>query len=223
MREILIVPYEDKYQEDVKKICYRTGYMGEDLTGKDIFNDRELFCHLFVNYYIHYEKEHCFVAMDPEIGRAIGYVIGTLDTKKQEARFAMKIVPQIFLHILTVTWLQYPESFQALWIFIKSIHPKIHMGDIYKKYPSHLHINILEEYQNIGLGSRLMGHFEDHMRLLGSPGIHLRTTSANLKAVPFYQKKGYVLLGKRDVILWKQKGSVNELIFGKKLGEDALD
>lgn len=65
-------------KEDAKEvldICYRTGYMGEDLMGKDIFNDKILFGYLFCDYYSKYEPRNCFIAMDIENGnRIVGYI-----------------------------------------------------------------------------------------------------------------------------------------------------
>ena len=65
---------------------------------------------------------------------------------------------------------------------------------IITKYPAHLHINLQPEYQGMGLGTRLIEAFENHLFDLGVTGVHLHTTNYNKKAIPFYNKNGYILL-----------------------------
>lgn len=223
MSNILINLYSDKYRNDVQKICYSTGYMGGDLSDKGVFNDKELFYYLFINYYLDYEKKNCFIAIDSDNDNAIGYIVGALDTKKQEIHFFIKLIPKILVHLFTITIFKYPESFKALLVFLKTIPSKINMNDVYKNYPSHLHINILKEYQHLGVGSMLIDRFERHLESSGSIGLHLRTTDCNYKAVPFYLKKNYILLHKRVMTLWKQEGEISELIFAKELKGDKAD
>lgn len=216
-----IVPYEDKYREDAREICYRTGYTGEDLTGKGVFNDRELFCLLFVDYYISYEKDNSFLAIDPKIDRAVGYILGTLDSRRQAFAFVRKMLPKIFGQIFRTTLFSHPESMKAVFVFIRSLFTHTNPKGLFKDYPAHLHINVLEEYQDDGTGSRLLEIYEGHLLSRNCRGVHLQTTDQNTKAVRFYLKKGYRQMDKKPAILWAQQGVINELIFGKILrGEE---
>ena len=61
----------------------------------------------------------------------------------------------------------------------------------YKKYPAHLHIDILPEYQRMGLGSQLMDTLTAHLRQKGVCGVMLGVGSKNEKGKSFYKKYGF--------------------------------
>ena len=65
--------------KDIMHVCYKTGYMGEDVT--DYFKDKKLFGLLFCLYYPKYATEYCFVAVDK--GRVVGYILGHPDTERR--------------------------------------------------------------------------------------------------------------------------------------------
>lgn len=218
MTQINIRHYQQTDAEDVLHIAYRTGYMGEDLTGKHIFNDKTLFGYLFCLYYLLYEQEHCFLAVDEENeNKVVGYVLGTCDSRKQERRFAMTMVGRIVLRSMLHTIWKHPESVQAVLFLLKNIGKTRTPPHLYEDYPAHLHINVLPEYQQYGIGSQLLRTFEEHLRDKGVSGIHLRTSSHNRKAIPFYYKKGYHLLSEEKIWLWKNRNDTRILIFAKKL------
>jgi len=53
------------------EICYRTGYYGEDLTDTDRFNDKTLFGMLAALYYVTFEPENGYVAVDGKSDRVV--------------------------------------------------------------------------------------------------------------------------------------------------------
>jgi ribosomal protein S18 acetylase RimI-like enzyme len=61
----------------------------------------------------------------------------------------------------------------------------------FAEYPAHLHMNLLPDYQGKGIGTRMILHFEDHLRVKGVGGVHLQTSNYNFKALPFYEKMGF--------------------------------
>ncbi|MFW9992421.1 MAG: GNAT family N-acetyltransferase [Candidatus Odinarchaeota archaeon] len=215
--QVFIRNCSNKDREDIRKICYKTGYMGEDLTGKELFNDQKLFGYLFCLYYLMYELQHCFVAENTEIGRVVGYVIGTDDSEKQYSQFRKKMIPRIVLRVLMVSWWKYPESFRMIRHLQKLEEGSTETISIEKDYPAHLHINVLSDYQGIGVGSRLLEKFEQHMEDLKVPGIHLGTSSKNVKAIPFYRKHGYKVIHEQEGAMWPGETGVKGLIFAKKL------
>ncbi|MGE5632854.1 MAG: N-acetyltransferase family protein [Caulobacteraceae bacterium] len=157
--------------KSIADICYKTGYMGEDLSGLNAFNDRVLFSYFFSDYYPLYESMHSFVAVDKDKENlVVGYIIGTDNSVRQ----------------------------------------------VYKDYPAHLHINILQEYQHSGIGSALINSFEKHMKAIGVRGIHLTTSNKNYKAISFYESKGYHLAFHGSAKVWKVK-DYKSLIYVKKL------
>ena len=215
MANIEIRKYSNRDEKEVMNICYRTGYMGEDLTFLNLFNDTKLFAQLFCLYYIRYEPDNCFVAaLDNKI---LGYIIGTSDTKKQRMRFALLMPCIILFRSLFYTWWKYPESFKALVYFISNGDLSNKPDNLNKNYPAHLHINILPEYQHLGVGSLLLQAFEGEMIKKNVRGIHIRTSNKNIKAIPFYMKKEYSIIYAKEERVWKGIDDYKSLIFGKKV------
>jgi GNAT superfamily N-acetyltransferase len=101
---------------------------------------------------------------------------------------------------------------------VSEFEDQIYTPDFLKRYPAHLHINLLSGYQGKGLGKRLMEVFEDRMRIIDVRGIHLITSTENRKAVPFYKKLGYEPVKELPDILWDRKSppGTKSLVFGKR-------
>jgi ribosomal protein S18 acetylase RimI-like enzyme len=203
-------------EKHVIEICYKTGFMGEDLTGLGLFNDKTLFGYLFCSYYVRYETDNCFISVDSEINKPIGYVIGTSNTKRQRRQFILRMGWIIALRILTVTVWRYPETIRSLLYLSTGIGTEVNGYSISKDYPAHLHINITEGYQRMGIGERLIHSFEENIKS-EAKGIHLSTTTKNTKAVPFYQKMGYKILNKGPSRMWRGTNDAVSLIFAKEL------
>lgn len=219
MSEVSIRKFQKEDLPGIENVCYRTGYMGEDLDGKDLFNDRRLFSLLFNLYYARYEPQHYFVAVDPEDDTIAGYICGTIDTIAQEKRFTHKVIPRIMLRAFFYTSWRHPESFHILRSMAKiSVQFDDRELDAIKQtYPAHLHIDILPEYQRMGLGTRLMETFEDHLRAHNIKGLHLGTSNQNHKAVPFYEKRGFQLVHEMPTPLWPGVADLKTLFFAKCL------
>jgi len=196
MNGFIIRKYIQGDEKAIEEITYRTGFKGEDLTGKNYFNDKYLFYLLFIYYYPKFEPEHCFVAEEKQSGKVIGFICGTTDTKRQETKFYRQMPCRIILRIFSSTIWRYPKTLVTLFKMAQmgiSFDPAT-SSKIKSSYPAHLHINILQEYQHLGLGMQLIQCFENHIRDLGIKGVHLKTTSYNLKAIPFYFKAGFQLV-----------------------------
>jgi ribosomal protein S18 acetylase RimI-like enzyme len=217
MANIIIRNCTKRDEAQILNVCYRTGFLGEDLENKNIFNDIKLFGYLFCIYYLRYEIEHCFVAEETNTNKIVGYIIGTMNSKKQKKLFLLKMGSAILFRVLTYTWWKYPETFKSIKIFIKNGDSNGHPGTLYDEYPAHLHINTLPEYQHMGIGSRLIKKFETQVKENQIKGIHLETTNMNFKALPFYIKNGYNLIYESKSILWEGVNNSSSIIFGKKL------
>jgi GNAT superfamily N-acetyltransferase len=215
MGKVAVRPCAKGDEKDIMNICYRTGYMGEDLTGRGIFNDVKLFGNLFCLYYPRYERENCFVA--EKDGTIVGYILGTCDSSAKDKGFAARMVWRIAIRLFFYTLFVHRESFKAVFHFIKGAGHKGLPENLYNDYPAHLHINVLPEHQHGGTGSILLESFEEHMRKMGVKGIHLFTSNKNTKAVPFYIKKGYTLLHEGEEELWPNTEGYRSLLFAKKL------
>jgi ribosomal protein S18 acetylase RimI-like enzyme len=98
--------------------------------------------------------------------------------------------------------------------------PKIEKREeINIEYPAHLHIDILNEYQRQGIGSRLIQKLENHLKKNQIKGVHLGTSSKNVKAIRFYNKMGFsqIYEGPPGYNMWKEEPDVRSLIFAKKI------
>ena len=220
MADIIIRNYRQADEPAIEDITYRTGFKGEDLTGRDFFDDRRLFFLLFIYYYTRYEPEHFFVAVDASNDTVIGFICGATDTAAQEKNFQKKVVPRIIARTFLYTSWRYPRTFKMLLRMMKGMGT---VGDhdtaarVRAAYPAHLHINLLPEYQHKGIGTRLTQHFEDHLIGQNVRGVHLQTTSHNRKAVPFYEKLGFEILQETAIKGHPLLDDLTLITFAKKL------
>ena len=169
--------------DDLYDICLRTGDAGRDATA--MYADPRLLGDLFVAPYAVLEPERAFVVDDGT--RAQGYVVGAADSRAFEARCEAEWWPaarerhaddvprpgmeQIFLSLL-----------QA---------PMVAHDRVLERFPSHLHIDLLPDYQSGGWGKRLMETLFDALRAAGSPGVHLGVSEQNQRAIGFYDHLGF--------------------------------
>ena len=141
----MIEQYKDKYKDDIIEICYRTGFYGEDLTGKKLFRDKKLFAMRFVLHYTQYQPEYCFVYR--ENNKVAGYIVGTDDTIKQETDFSKTMYPKILLRMYLYTWWDSITSFRYIKSFLKPDSESVLDDLLLEMYPAHLHMNVLPGFQ----------------------------------------------------------------------------
>jgi ribosomal protein S18 acetylase RimI-like enzyme len=89
--------------------------------------------------------------------------------------------------------------------------------EILQEYPAHLHINILPEYQHSGTGALLVEALENYLKNKGIRGLHLHTSNHNIKALPFYKKRGYSIISREKDRLWSEVDDYESIVFVKKL------
>lgn len=187
MSEITIRPYEMKDSAYVERVCIETA--GYRFT-KTPVRERAAaasFCRFFITRC----PEFCFVAVDAD-DIPVGYILCTPSFGKW-CRYA----PEHFLH-------GFPYAF--FW----SIGSILGAAAYIRKYPAHLHINILQPYQRMGLGRKLICALEDALRRQNCPGVSLCVNSRNNGAMRFYERCGYQMIGTLP-------GSV---AYGKRLTEE---
>ncbi len=214
MSDIIVRRCSKEDEAGILKVCYKTGYMGEDLTGIDVFNDITLFGYIFCLYYVRHEPHNCFVAVDSRSNEIVGYIIGTSDTCRQNRSFVLKQGWRIILRIILCTMWKYPESLKAIYYVLRNAELDKNRKMLYNEFPAHLHINILPEYQRSGIGGKLIDAFENQVSKT-SKGIHLKTSNKNIKAVPFYIKKGYTIHSQKEDKLWKGSNGYSSIVFTK--------
>ncbi|MHA1270456.1 MAG: GNAT family N-acetyltransferase [Candidatus Helarchaeota archaeon] len=222
VKEILIRECRKSDWRGIMEVCYRTGYMGEDVESH--FGDKYLFGLMFCLYYPWYEWWNGFVAESN--GKIVGYILGSNDTKRQSKNFNKKMIWRILFRLIFISWWRYNGVLRTL-VHLVSMIPKVMngsveweapwLGETEIEYPAHLHIDILESYQRRGIGSELMKKFEDKLKSIGVKGIHLETSTGNKKAIPFYKKQGFKIAKITGTSLWWDAINEKGLLFVKKL------
>lgn len=172
--KMTIRPYEEKDKENVRFVC-----LDSEGPCKSSKRGVNFALAVYCDYYIENEPENCFVAAD-ENDKAIGYIICTEDFDVFKDRFVSGYYTKI------QKW-EYRRRKSAL----RSIIPH----EKYKHdYPAHLHIDVLPEYQRMGLGHKMTDALVEHLKEKGVKGIMLTTWIKNEKGRGFYDKYGFTLL-----------------------------
>ena len=130
---------------------------------------------MFSTYYINEETEHCFVLEDK--GKVVGYILCAPSAKRFAKLYRKDNLKKI-------------SDLSALWAFIAFFGP-VKYSLLKGKYPAHLHIDILEEYQSAGYGKQLMSTLLKHLKKSNIKGVMLSCSANNSRAIAFYKKFGF--------------------------------
>lgn len=170
-KNIVIREYQADDRLQVQNICIATG--GDFAQRADM---RPLLLSAFCNYYIEKEPENCFVAADG--GRVVGYILCAADCNCWVKDFRSEYVdraPAEEVKRFYEGTMATPQKFA-------------------ESYPAHLHIDILPEYQRMGIGFKLMNALIGHLKGRGVPGLMLSVAGDNTKGINFYEKYGFTVL-----------------------------
>lgn len=166
--------YEEKYKEDVRFVCCNS-------EGPCTWSDRKkhLLLTTYCDYFIEKEGNNCFIAVD-ENDRAIGYILcaENYDNFKK-----------VFRKEYLVRFKKYEIDCRLVAILSTFIQARLK-----KEYPAHMHIDILPEYQRMGLGHKLVDALCENLKEKGIKGVCLTMFSGNKKGGAFYRKYGFTLL-----------------------------
>lgn len=173
MKELTIRGLEQPDYDNLKKIYYGAGSASDQMPEMVT----EAMQQFFLDYYVENEAAHCLVADDG--GRAVGYILCAPFEEKWEAFFEEHTGQ--------------PEFAVINMIYQGSKEPFVRYRE---QYPAHLHIDLLPEYQRIGLGTRLVDALKAHLKELGISGLMLCVANDNEKGIRFYRKYGFMELEK---------------------------
>lgn len=169
---IFIRGYQENDRAQVQKICLVTG-SEQEVQQKE---QQDMLLTAFCNYYIDKEPYNCFVAMEDE--KAVGYILCAEDSNIWAEYFQNNYVANLenspltaFYRGIMVSPLRYANE-----------------------YPAHLHIDILPDYQRMGIGFNLMNALLSHLKAKGVQGLMLSVASDNIKGINFYEKYGFTIL-----------------------------
>jgi ribosomal protein S18 acetylase RimI-like enzyme len=176
-------PYEDFDRADVYDICVRTADGGGDARGR--YSDDNLMPDIYAGPYLHLEPELAFVLDDGN--RAVGYVLGTADTRRWAAEYRRRWLPIVAPRYPMA---DAPGTTQEHLVDTLH-HPEQAVREALKGYPAHLHIDLLPEHQGHGHGRALLRAFLAGLAARGVPAVHLGMASANVRARGFYERLGF--------------------------------
>ncbi|MBS1836158.1 MAG: GNAT family N-acetyltransferase [Actinobacteria bacterium] len=171
-------------------VCLRTGHAGNDATGHLL--DGSLMGALWCLPYLVVEPDLAsVVVLDDDT--PVGYVLGAIDSAAFGAAAEEVYWPGVCeRHPIGSA----PEgSLDELLVHL--IHDRSHTAgsrigsDLERRYPSHLHIDLLPEAQGQGFGRRLIDRLSTQLAERGSPGVHLGVSRANERAIAFYRHLGF--------------------------------
>ena len=165
--------YQPKDRENVQKVCMHTGPKEALLEDGPA---RKLLLATYCDYYIEHEPQNCFVIADDN-DEAVGYILCAENYWRYRARFLPEYAPKV-KGLDLPRLVEFYGAAVLPWFFTK-------------KYPAHLHIDIMPEYQRMGLGTQLMDALTAHLRQKGVPGVMLGVGSTNEKGKNFYRKYGF--------------------------------
>lgn len=194
-----IRPYQESDEAAVRRICLLTGDDGGDATA--LYPDADLLSDIFAIPYTVFDPALCFVAVDADDGRVLGYIVGTADSSRFARQFRQRWLPQVSGRHQDPPeqpdWADDPQGAMA-W---RLHHPRADDSGLLDDYPAHLHVDLLPEAQGRGAGKALMLQFLDAARAHGAQGVHLGVSPTNTGARGFYARLGFeplVLPGSED-------------------------
>ncbi|MBE7699073.1 GNAT family N-acetyltransferase [Oerskovia sp. Sa1BUA8] len=166
-------------------ICLRTGADGGDASAR--FSDPRLLGEIYLGAYLAFEPGLAFVADDGT--GAVGYVVGTADTREFEERCERDWWPALRARYPLDVFP--PEAADAG--LVRLLHaPPTADPEVLDLFPAHLHVDLLPAAQGGGNGRRLLGLLFDALRERGVQGVHLGVSETNTSAIGFYEHLGFV-------------------------------
>lgn len=183
------------------RVCLKTGDSGNDASG--IYENPSLLGEIYVGPYVYFNSDSSFALVDDT--EVVGYSLSTLDTLKFQESCASQWWPKIQRQYKDPN-IDKRDSWTAdNHLEYEIFHPTPSPNEVLEKYPSHAHIDLLPHVQGKGWGKKMMNAIDDALISLGSPGVHLRVSHVNYRALGFYERLGYPEIARRG----------NEVIVGK--------
>lgn len=170
---------------DLLRVCLETGDSGKDATHLHKLPD--LVGEIYVAPYVVHEPKFAYALVAGD--RVVGYLLGVLDTKTFENILLEKYWPIAKAKYQNVDSELTPSD-QEL---IKELNKQGFSDEsLTAKYPSHLHIDIVEAHQGAGYGKSMIAFLLEELKTAGSAGVHLHMSASNDRARGFYKKFGFV-------------------------------
>jgi hypothetical protein len=174
-RRLRIRPYRAGDRRSIAAIIAATALRGRPLSA--FFEDEAVLLKVFMDYYLRYEPESCFVA--EREGRVVGYIMGCKDTRRYLRQMLLRYGPQLLARVLArVLTGRYRRiaTYRTLWWALSRGWREAPDADL-RQFPAHAHLGVAVELQRDGfliylcmvrLGDALIRHLCER----GIRGLH---------------------------------------------------
>lgn len=179
-----IRPYRPDDRAALAEICVLTGDAGED--SRALYPDTDLLPSIFALPYVEYEPALAFVAEDGD--RAVGYILGTSDTRAFATWFRREWLPTLAQRYPPLV--APPVTPTDAMIGLLHDPERMLLPEV-AEYPAHLHIDLLPGHQRAGHGRALMTRFLPALGAQGVEAVHLGMAATNTRARAFYDRMGF--------------------------------
>ncbi len=180
-------------KEDLKAIEYVCGQTAGPMCRREPVIANRV-AKMFSTYYVLECADTSFCLAD-ENDKPVGYILCEPNYRRYRKLYRNKYVPEIFK-------LKKNDGLKS-WLF------PIPYSFFGRKYPAHLHIDILPEYQSNGYGSKMVKTLLAELENTGVKGVMLTADLENTGAVRFYERLGFKTLVKSK--------KINAIVMGKEI------
>ena len=174
-RRLQIRPYQRRDRARIRHIVCDTALRGRPLSA--FFEDDQVLSKLFLDYYLSYEPESCFVAESE--GRVVGYVLGCKDSRRylrvMVLRYGPQLLARLLLRLLTGRYRRL-TTYRTLWWVVARAWREVPAADL-RRFPAHMHLGVDQELRSQGFAFyRCMVSLGDalirDLRARGVRGLH---------------------------------------------------
>ncbi len=145
-------------------------------------NEKNFCLYLYTTYYVKFEADSCFIAIDDKTGQTVGYILGAKDY-------------DTYLFNIENDFLNQSEELG----FRKRFIYEIHAYEPFKEaYPAHFHIDVRPGNQHKGIGSKLLRAQIDHMKENDVKGLMLLVGKNKIAGNSFYEKNGFSVIAEGE-------------------------
>ena len=174
-RRLRIRPYRRRDRAQIRHLICATALRGRPLA--TFFEDDQVLVKLFMDYYLSYEPESCFVAESE--GRVVGYIMGCTDSRRYLRvvlfRYGPQLLARLLLRLVTARYRRL-TTYRTLWWALVRAWREVPGADL-RKFPAHVHLGVDQELRTAGFAFyvclvRLGDALIRDLRARGVRGLH---------------------------------------------------
>ena len=170
---IEIKKFKEEYRKDIRKICADTAKGSFAKNPKK----REAICLTYIDYYLDYEPENVFVAVDSNTNFGCGYIVCSTNSDLYQEKFKTEYLPKI------------KKKSSILYLFTKiccRVNKKLD-----EKFSGGFHINIDSNYQGKKIGNLLLTACGQNLLTKNIKYMYLVTKNRKTRGYGFYIHFGF--------------------------------